>query len=217
MIYAPYLGRQIATGAKWTSDILAPNGYPSAELSGDNIFTPDDVLAGAELEGPVVIYDFDHYYMGNCLAEILQRKGLDVTIVTNASAVSAWTFMNNELAEIRSRMIELGVRIELEHTVTAFANGKVELTSIYRDRTVRSIDCASLVVVGARTPNDTLYQELNAEPDKLEDAGIANVRSIGDCRAPGATVHAVYSGHECARTIDSGSVTEPILWERPKI
>ena len=207
----------IATGATWTTDILAPNGYPSAELTGENVFTPDDVLAGAALEGPVVIYDFDHYYMGNCLAEVLRNKGLDVTIVTNASAVSAWTFMNNELSEIRSRMIELGVRVELENTVSAFANGKVELTSIYRDKTVRSIDCTSLVIVGARKPNDTLYQELLADPDKLKDAGIEDVRSIGDCRAPGAIVHAVYSGHECARTIDLGTVTLSMLRERPLI
>ena len=207
----------IATGATWTTDILAPNGYPSTELTGENIYTPDDVLSGAMLEGPVVIYDFDHYYMGNGLAEVLRSKGLDVTLVTNASAVSAWTFMNNELAEIRSRMIELGVRTELECTVSAFANGKVELTSIYRDKTVRSIDCASLVVVGTRKPNDALYQELLAMPDRLKDAGIADVRSIGDCHAPGAIVHAVYSGHECARTIDSASGTESILRERPLI
>ena len=207
----------IATGATWTTDILAPNGYPSAELTGENVFTPDDVLAGAALEGPVVIYDFDHYYMGNCLAEVLRSKGLDVTIVTNASAVSAWTFMNNELSEIRSRMIELGVRVELENTVSAFANGKVELTSIYRDKTVRSIDCTSLVIAGARKPNDTLYQELLANPDKLKDAGIEDVRSIGDCHAPGAIVHAVYAGHECARTIDLGTVTLSMLRERPLI
>jgi dimethylamine/trimethylamine dehydrogenase len=207
----------IATGATWTTDILAPNGYPFAGIAGKNVFTPDDVLAGSTLKGPVVIYDFDHYYMGNCLAEILRVKGLDVTIVTNASAISAWTFMNNELADIRSHMIELGIRTELEHTVTAFANGKVEITSIYRDRTVRSIDCASLLVVGARKPNDALYQELVADPGKLADAGIADVRCIGDCRAPGAIVHAVYSGHECARTIDSSGEPEAILWERPRI
>ena len=207
----------IATGATWMTDILAPNGYPFAGITGENVFTPDDVLAGATLEGPVVIYDFDHYYMGNCLAEILRGKGLDVTIVTNASAVSAWTFMNNELAEIRSRMIELGVRIELENTVSAFANGMVELTSVYRDKTVRSIDCASLLVVGARKPNDAIYQELLADPDRLADAGIKGVRCIGDCRAPGAIVHAVYSGHECARTIDADGEPEAILWERPRI
>jgi len=207
----------IATGAKWMTDILAPSGYPFAALKNENVFTPDDVLAGATLEGPVVIYDFDHYFMGNCLAEVLRRKGLDVTLVTNASAVSAWTFMNNELAEVRSRMIELGVRIVLEHTVTAFANAAVELTSIYRDKTVTSIDCASMIVVGTRKPNDALYQELVADADRLADAGITDVRSIGDCRAPGAIVHAVYSGHECARTIDSPGEVEAFKRERPSL
>jgi dimethylamine/trimethylamine dehydrogenase len=207
----------IATGATWMTDILAPNGYPFTGIAGENVFTPDDILAGATLDGPVVIYDFDHYYMGSCLAELLRGRGLDVTIVTNAGAVSAWTFMNNELAEIRSRMIELGVRVELENTVSAFAHGSVELTSIYRDRTVRSIDCASLLVVGARKANDAIYQELLADPDRLADAGIKGVRCIGDCRAPGAIVHAVYSGHECARTIDADGEPEAILWERPRI
>ena len=203
----------IATGAKWTTDILAGNGYPCAGFESEAVFTPDDVLAGATLDGPVVIYDFDHYYMGGCLAELLRGRGHEVTLVTNANAVSAWTFMNNELAEIRSRMIELGIRTELENTVTGFANGAAELTGIYRDRTVRSIDCGALVVVGVRQSNDRLYQDLIADAGGLTRAGIASVRSIGDCRAPGAIVHAVYSGHECARTIDSAGAPEPIAWE----
>jgi dimethylamine/trimethylamine dehydrogenase len=205
----------IATGSKWTTDILGSNGYPFAGIENEAVFTPDDVLAGATLDGPVVVYDFDHYYMGSCLAELLRKNGLEVSIVTNANAVSAWTFMNNELAEIRSRMIELGIRTVLENTVTAFGNGALELTSIYSDKTVRSIDCAALVVVGVRKPNDGLYQELIADAGRLADAGIAGVRSIGDCRAPGAIVHAVYSGHECARSIDSGESVEPLAMERP--
>ncbi len=207
----------IATGAKWTTDILGGNGYPCVGFESEAVFTPDDVLAGATLDGPVVIYDFDHYYMGGCLAELLRGRGHEVTLVTNANAVSAWTFMNNELAEIRSRMIELGIRTELENTVTGFADGAAELTGIYRDRTVRSIDCGALVVVGVRQPNDRLYQDLIADAGGLTRAGIASVRSIGDCRAPGAIVHAVYSGHECARTIDSAGAPEPIAWERPQL
>ena len=207
----------IATGANWTTDILESNGYPGAGFSSDAVFTPDDVLAGASLDGPVVIYDFDHYYMGGCLAELLRGRGHEVTLVTNANAVSAWTFMNNELAQIRSRMIELGIHTELENTVTGFANGAAELTSIYCDRTVRSIDCGALVVVGVRQPDDRLYRELVADADELIRAGIAGVRSIGDCRVPGAIVHAVYSGHECARTIDCAGEVEPIAWERPQL
>jgi dimethylamine/trimethylamine dehydrogenase len=207
----------IATGAKWTREILSTKGYPVTGFAGESVFTPDQVLAGAELEGPVVIYDFDHYYMGSCLAELLRQRGHDVTIVTPANAVSAWTFMNNELAEIRVRMIELGITTVLEQYLTGFGNGSVELTSIYRGTDVSSIDCASLVVVGVRTGNDDLFQELNADLDRLANAGISSLRSIGDCRAPGTIAHAVYSGHECARNIDAGDSIQPLAWERPSL
>jgi dimethylamine/trimethylamine dehydrogenase len=77
----------IATGARWTRQILDTNEYPGGEIEGDAVFTPDDILAGAQPEGPVVIYDFDHYYMGSCLAERLRLNGNEVTLVTPANAV----------------------------------------------------------------------------------------------------------------------------------
>ena len=206
----------IATGSNWVPDILGEDGYP-CEIDGMTVLTPDDVLAGVTLEAPVVIYDFDHYYMGGCLAELLRKRGLEVTIATNANAVSAWTFMNNELAEIRSRMLELGVRTILENRLTGYNKGQIELTSIYRDQRKTSIDCGSLVVVGARKTNDTLFSELNSDQDRLQESGIQAIRAIGDCRSPGAIVHAIYSGHECARTIDTDDGLGPIAWERPDL
>ncbi len=207
----------IATGARWTREILSANGYPVDEIEGDAVFTPDDVLAGSEPEGPVVIYDFDHYYMGSCLAELLRKQGLEVTIVTPANAISAWTFMNNESANIRVRMIELGIRTVLEQNLTGFSDGAVQLASIYRDSDVSTIDCESLVVVGIRTANDDLFQQLNSDVDRIADAGISSLRSIGDCRAPGTIAHAVYSGHEYARNIDAGDTIQPVKWERPRL
>ncbi|MFV1998510.1 MAG: FAD-dependent oxidoreductase, partial [Acidiferrobacterales bacterium] len=207
----------IATGANWSREILSASRYPVGGIEGDSVFTPDDILAGAEPEGPIVIYDFDHYYMGSCLAEMLRQRGSEVTIVTPANAVSAWTFMNNELADIRVRMIELGIGTVFEHFVTGFSDGAAQLASIYRDSDVSSIGCGSLVIVGSRTANDCLFQELNSDADRIASAGISSLRSIGDCRAPGAIVHAVYSGHECARNIDAGDTIEPFAWERPRL
>jgi dimethylamine/trimethylamine dehydrogenase len=207
----------IATGAQWTREILSTNGYPAGEIEGDAVFTPDDILAGAEPEGPVVIYDFDHYYMGSCLAEMLRQRGREVTIITPANAVSAWTFMNNELANIRVRMIELGIGTVFERHLTGFSDGEVQLVSIYGDGDVCSVDCGSLIVVGFRTGNDFLFKELNSDADRIANAGIISVQSIGDCRAPGAIAHAVYSGHECARNIDSGDAIKPFEWERARL
>jgi dimethylamine/trimethylamine dehydrogenase len=207
----------IATGAHWTREVLSTNGTPAGEIEGETVYTPDDVLAGAELDGPVVIYDFDHYYMGGCLAEMLRQQGSEVTIVTPASAVSAWTFMNNEMAEIRGRMIELGIGIELEQYLTGFENGRVHLSGIYRASDVRSIDCGSLIIVGARSGNDELFLELSSDAGRLAKAGIDSLRSIGDCRAPGAIAHAVYAGHECARSIDPADDGGAIEWERARL
>ena len=207
----------IATGARWTREILGPDGDPATGFDGNAVYTPDYILAGAELIGPVVIYDFDHYYMGSCLAELLRRRGHDVTIVTPAGAVSAWTFMNNELVRIRERMIELGIGIVTEHRVMDFRAGAARLASVYRGGEESALPCESLVVVGVRVRNDALFRGLTADPNRIADADIASVRSIGDCRAPGAIVHAVHSGHECARMIDAGDAAEPVAWKRARL
>jgi len=207
----------IATGAKWTREILNTSGRPGGELQGDTVYTPDDILAGAEVQGPIVIYDFDHYYMGSCLAELLCRRGEDVTIVTTANAVSAWTFMNNEMGDIRTRMIELGITTVFENYLTGLSDGVASLTSIYQGGGIRSIECASLIVVGAKKESDGLYRELLADGSRTSDAGISVIRSIGDCHAPGAIVHAVYSGHECARTLDADDTEQTFKRERPLI
>jgi dimethylamine/trimethylamine dehydrogenase len=58
---------------------------------------------------------------------------------------------------------------------------------------------------------------LKSNADRLANVGIKSVKSIGDCRVPGAIAHAVYAGHECARTIDSGDTIPPFKTERPAI
>jgi dimethylamine/trimethylamine dehydrogenase len=59
------------------------------------------------------------------------------------------------------------------------------------------------VIVGARFSNDFLHGALTARADDLRRAGITSVRRIGDAAAPGAIVHAVYSGHRFARELDA--------------
>jgi dimethylamine/trimethylamine dehydrogenase len=114
------------------------------------------------------------------------------------------------MGNIRARMIELGVNTVMECNVTGYDSSAVQIRSIYPGGGEQSLPCGSLVIVGNRLANDDLYQEL-----KL--AGVASVRSIGDCHAPGAIAHAVYSGHECARTIDLGDKLEHVERERPML
>jgi dimethylamine/trimethylamine dehydrogenase len=58
------------------------------------------------------------------------------------------------------------------------------------------------VIVGARSARDELYQALMLREQELAPAGILSVDRIGDALAPGAIVHAVYSGHRYARELD---------------
>ena len=199
----------IATGAKWSADVPGER-HSLLNLPTENVYTPDEVLAGANLVGPVVIYDFDHYYMGSCLAELLRKNGLDVTLITTANSVSAWTFMNNEMADIRRRMIDLDVNVVLESALSDYTDGAVQLRSIYASGLSHSIECASLIVVGKKVPNDSLFAE-------LRDADLQKVHRIGDCNVHGAIAHAVYSGHECARTIDGATGSDEFSWEPPAL
>lgn len=48
-------------------------------------------MDGLPVTGPVVVFDDDHYYLGAVLAEKLRLDGLEVTLVTPADRVSAWT------------------------------------------------------------------------------------------------------------------------------
>ena len=59
-----------------------------------------------------------------------------------------------------------------------------------------------VLVVGTRTPNLSLHEQLLVRASELKAAGINSLARIGDCDVPGAVVHAVYSGHRYAREFD---------------
>ena len=65
------------------------------------------------------------------------------------------------------------------------------------------LPCRSLVIVGARFASDSLHAELSSRAEDLAGAGIRSVTRIGDALAPGAIVHAVYSGHRYAEELDA--------------
>ncbi|GIK96733.1 MAG: NADH:flavin oxidoreductase [Alphaproteobacteria bacterium] len=198
----------LATGARWRRDGI---GYfneapvPGADRAG--IFTPDDILAGGRPEGPVVIYDDEHHYMGGALAELLAREGRQVTLVTPSVEVSSWTKMTDEQGRVQRKLLELGVTIVLTRRLVRMAEGGIEVACIYTGRLER-IDCDSLLLLGARMPDDRLYHEIAADPAAVERAGIRSVTRIGDCYAPGAIIHAVYSGHRIARELDAAPAGE---------
>ncbi|MEE2980238.1 MAG: FAD-dependent oxidoreductase [Pseudomonadota bacterium] len=208
----------LATGATWRRDgVGRTHNLPIDGADGANVFTPDDVFAGASLAGPVVVYDDDHYYMGGVIAEKLSLDGLDVTLVTPASDVSEWTHATLEQSWIENRLDEIGVEIIEKHELAGVGATEVAIEHASRSGG-RTIPCASVVLVTSRHSNDALYHELVADQAALDAAGITSVTRIGDCLVPSTIAAAVYSGHRLAREIDSPpQAVVPFLRELPEL
>ncbi len=191
----------IATGAHWSRLLYSPLEIPAGTLDAPGVYTPDDVAAGVPLQDPVVVFDFDNYYMGSALAELIAKRGHRVSYVTPAGHASAWAIMSNEQPQIHRAFANAGIALHTLSRVSEYQQGTLTLVSQFTD-TRTDIACGSLIIVGTRFPNDSLYHDLVARPDDLADAGIASVTRIGDALAPGAIAHAVYSGHHYARELD---------------
>jgi dimethylamine/trimethylamine dehydrogenase len=192
----------LATGAQWRRDGVGRSSRePIKGLDGLPVYTPDDIMSGKLPEGRTVIYDDDQAYMGGVLAEHLVKQGREVSLVTPASIVSPWTEYTLEQGRIQSRLIELGVELHISKQVSRVEGNQLELQCAYSGNT-SVIDCDSLVVVTERLPNSSLADELNAEPEKLREAGIESLEVIGDGFAPGLIVDAVYAGHLAARSLE---------------
>jgi dimethylamine/trimethylamine dehydrogenase len=198
----------VATGARWTRMLFSTLEFPVGELAGPAVYTPDDIAAGVVPEGPIVVFDFDNYYLAGAIAEQLASQSGGVTYVTTAGNASAWTFMTNELPLVHRALNKAAVPIHTLKRVSAFDGESVSIADVYTGIETR-LPCRSLVMVGIRKPNDRLYLALTARAPDLNKAGIASVTCIGDCHAPGAIVHAVHSGHLYAREFESTPANAP--------
>ena len=195
----------IATGAHWRKDGLGHHNWEAIPGSeGAKVYTPDDVMAGAQLEGPAVVFDDDHYYMGGVIAEKLKADGLDVTLVTTVGDVSKWTFYSEEQHRIQRQILEMGIKVLFHRNILSITKGEVELTDVYVDDRI-TLPYGSLVMVTSRLPNETLYLELMADPEALKAKGVRSVTRIGDCLGPSTVAAAIFGGHRYARELDAPS------------
>jgi dimethylamine/trimethylamine dehydrogenase len=192
----------LATGARWRRDgIGRRNRKPIAGCDVGNVYTPDDIMGGVSIPGPVVVFDDDHAYMGGVLAHKLRAEGLDVTLVTPAAQASVWTWATLEQFRIQSQLMNAGVGIATCKNVVAVEEGSVALACVYTGARSQ-LDAASVVMVTARLPDEALFLALEGDARKLADAGIRHLECIGDCHAPATIAAAVYAGHCYARECD---------------
>jgi dimethylamine/trimethylamine dehydrogenase len=192
----------IATGSAWRRDGVGMATHDATVPTGSaQVFTPEDIMAGALPAGPVVVYDEDQYYMGGCLAMKLIQMGLEVALVTPGAEASSYCRMTDEHDKVQKRLLDLGVEIVANRQLTGFDGEAAHLECVYTGRAYRQ-KAKSLVLVTMRQPESSLYEELASDDAALKAAGIGGLVRIGDCLAPGALVHAVYAGHLHAREFD---------------
>ena len=190
-----------ATGSAWQPSIMDEKSAPVLIDKTDTIFTPENVLNGCELKSPVIIFDFDYYYMGGLMAEYIKDLGHEVTLITPFDKVSPWSFNSNEIDEIQLRLQEKDIRVITQCRIKKVKDSSVKLIhKVSHEET--DIDRGSLVLVGYRKQNDSLFSDLNSREEDLKTSGIKSLQNIGDSNAPGAVVHAVFAGHLYANTFD---------------
>jgi dimethylamine/trimethylamine dehydrogenase len=185
----------IATGSHWRKDGRGRHQVSAiASFEDGRVFSPDDIMNGLRPEGPVVVFDNDHYYMASVIAELLAREGRTVTYVTTEGIVSWWSIYTAEQSRTHNRLAELGVNIIVNRAVTALDANGVDTACVYTNERAH-IECGGLVLVTSREPNDGLYNAIKDDP------AFTTVSAIGDCRAPGIIAQAVYAGHEAGRLV----------------
>jgi dimethylamine/trimethylamine dehydrogenase len=149
-----------------------------------------------------LIYDDDHYYMANVIAELLVGKGIPVTLVTPGVTLSSWGGKTSEQDRVQRHMMELGVRIITSHRLVAYDGSEAQIACSYTGNR-QAIAAEAVVTVTLREPDDALYKELQQRLEGETDYRPESVTRIGDCEAPSIIAGAVYSGHRYARELDT--------------
>ena len=182
----------LATGATWRDDGVGSTNLQSLIIPAEvTVITPQHVMANnVQLESGAhcVVYDDDHFYMASVVAEWLVASGYRVTYVTPLPMVSSWTDFTLEQNRIIDRFNQLGIDIQVN--VALRDHGKFTSTLTGKPA---NIECANLMLVGARLPDDQLYHA------SVGDNRLPVVHRIGDCLSPGTIQGAVLAGHMLAR------------------
>lgn len=186
----------VATGSRWRNDGFGPSDCKRLPGFSAHAKTPDDVMAGVEFTGPVVIYDDDHYYMGNVIAAELAKRGLQVHLVCPLPTISEWSGYTLEQPRVITELLELGVHMYPNTTALEYTGATLHIIRSDTGERMPGIDATTLIDVSSRTPNDSLLQLLMAD-EKLA----AKTTAVGDCVAPGIIQAAVFSGHAAARRL----------------
>jgi NADPH-dependent 2,4-dienoyl-CoA reductase/sulfur reductase-like enzyme len=173
----------VATG----SEIVAPGAAGDGSVP---VVTYSGLPAGAT----VVVMDEDGYFWASCMTEQLARRGCKVVYVTRFHEALRELPQVSRISTLRA-LDELGVVLRPTMYVDRIENGEVVLRHYYNARHEERLQGVGEVVwVGAQRANDALAYE-------LRDAGVADVRLIGDAFAPRRVANAIAEGYRAGRNV----------------
>jgi dimethylamine/trimethylamine dehydrogenase len=204
----------LATGSSWRADGVSR--YHVVPMPSDDsipVYTPDDLMAEKMPAGNVVVFDDDHYYMGGVIAELLVEQGCEVTLITPAAYVSDWSNNTLEQAAIHARLVELGVEIVLNRSVSEIEKGQAISECVFSGQ-LDSTSTDAIVMVASRIGNDALWLELSAREDEWKTNGIKSIKLIGDAQSPAPIAWATYAGHRYARELDMPDIGDALPFRR---
>ena len=190
-----------ATGSKWRNDGVGRINLHPLEIDNSmNIYTPDDIMSDKKIDGKVVIFDDDHYYMASVLAEKLVKEGNEVVFVTPASIVSEWSLNTLDQPFIQKRLIELGVQIICNKSISKVGRETVDLSCKYTGK-ISSLETGNILFVTSRQPLNELYESFSQD-EITRHKHIKSIDIIGDANAPAPIAWATYAGYNYAFNLD---------------
>lgn len=206
----------LATGANWRADGFGRTNHKAIPLDGDvRVYTPDDVMSGVAIEGPVLVFDDDDFYMGGVVAETLKGRGVEVSLATPNAMVSAWTSNTLEQYKIQRRLLERGIELHVTRNLVSATRTQAELACVFTGRR-QPVAAAAIVMVTARLPRVGLYEDIAARLETESDSPVKTLARVGDCITPGTIASAIFSGRRFAEEFEEQHdgllrmVTEPV-------
>ena len=192
----------VATGCRWRADGVGRWHLRPIELEGIQILTPDDVMAGTELDGGrVVVYDDDHYYLGGVVAEALarQRPRGDVRDPRSASLG-----VDREHARAGADPAAHARGGDRDRPVPVRSTGRApEPFARPASTPPRSRSTPPTRSSSSRRgfPTTAWPPTSLARAGEWEAAGLTSVRAVGDALCPGTIAAAVWDGRRYAEQL----------------
>lgn len=209
----------IATGATWAIDGLNGESHatiPGADATLPHCLTPEQIMLEQKpVPGDrVLIIDADGYYMGVGLAERLVKEGKQVTIVSPWGSVAHFAETTEEMSDVHRNLIRLNIETVSDTRVDRIEPGHVT-GSLVLDRSVKTVwEANAVVLVTQRVSDISLYRELEAHEQTMQEEGIEGLYRIGDCVVPRIIADCVFDGHRLAREIDTVDPAVPLPYIR---